>query len=201
MRRHCSPETGFEIRALTVWGRARYLSVTEAPHNIQSLSVSREETFCFFETCQIGGRTHDLRLSKQAASTAGPGPLPFYTRNKKDSEGLKSIRECKNYDKINFLVCWSVARATLFKLRLRTTCATDHVSYPLSNSVRSVGRNWTKNKVGLVCLLADGLFWFFSAEERNLTQTFLSVVELSRREACIEQIVLVLQIIYEQPKR
>ena len=27
----CSPDTGFEIWALAVWGRARYLSVTEAP--------------------------------------------------------------------------------------------------------------------------------------------------------------------------
>ena len=27
------PDTGFEIWALAVWGRARYLSVTEAPHN------------------------------------------------------------------------------------------------------------------------------------------------------------------------
>ena len=33
LRRHCPPDTGFEIRALAVWGRARYLSVTEAPHN------------------------------------------------------------------------------------------------------------------------------------------------------------------------
>ena len=29
----CPPDTGFEIRALAVRGRARYLSVTEAPHN------------------------------------------------------------------------------------------------------------------------------------------------------------------------
>ena len=33
LRCHCPPDTGFEIRALAVWGRARYLSVTEAPHN------------------------------------------------------------------------------------------------------------------------------------------------------------------------
>ena len=33
LRWHCPPDTGFEIRALAVWGRARYLSVTEAPHN------------------------------------------------------------------------------------------------------------------------------------------------------------------------
>ena len=33
MRLHFPPDTGFEIQALAVWGRARYLSVTEAPHN------------------------------------------------------------------------------------------------------------------------------------------------------------------------
>ena len=33
MRWHCPPDTGFEIRALAVWGRAGYFSVTEAPHN------------------------------------------------------------------------------------------------------------------------------------------------------------------------
>ena len=43
IRWHCPPDTWFEIRALEVW--ARYLSVTEAPHNIESLRVSEEETF------------------------------------------------------------------------------------------------------------------------------------------------------------
>ena len=38
------------IRALAVLGRARYLLVTGAPHNIESLRVSGKETFCFFET-------------------------------------------------------------------------------------------------------------------------------------------------------
>ena len=32
------------------WGRAHYLSITEAPHNIEYLQVSGEETFRFFET-------------------------------------------------------------------------------------------------------------------------------------------------------
>ena len=50
MRWHCPPDTGFEIRAMAVWGRARYLSFTKALHNIESLRVSGEETFCFFET-------------------------------------------------------------------------------------------------------------------------------------------------------
>ena len=37
-------------RIRKVWGRARYLSVMEAPHNIESLRVRKEESFCFFET-------------------------------------------------------------------------------------------------------------------------------------------------------
>ena len=37
VRWHCPPDTHFEIRAQVVWGQARYLSVTEAPHNIESL--------------------------------------------------------------------------------------------------------------------------------------------------------------------
>ena len=47
---HCPPDTWFEIRAPAVWGRARYLSVTEAPHNFGSLRVGGEEIFCFFKT-------------------------------------------------------------------------------------------------------------------------------------------------------
>ena len=53
MRWHCPPDTGCEIRALAVWGRARYLSVAETPHNVDSLRVSGVEFFCFFEsTCR-----------------------------------------------------------------------------------------------------------------------------------------------------
>ena len=35
VRWHCTPDTGFEIQTLEVWGRTRYLSVTEAPHNTE----------------------------------------------------------------------------------------------------------------------------------------------------------------------
>ena len=71
MRRHCPPDTGFEIRAC-------YLSVTEAPHNIESLQVSEIKTFCFFGTWEGWSvvRTRDFRLSTQAALTTAPGPPP-----------------------------------------------------------------------------------------------------------------------------
>ena len=48
--RHRYPDTGIDIRALAVRGRARYLSVKEAPNNIKSLRISGEETFCFYVT-------------------------------------------------------------------------------------------------------------------------------------------------------
>ena len=39
IRWHCPPDVGFKIWTLTVWGRARYLSVTESHHNIEHLRV------------------------------------------------------------------------------------------------------------------------------------------------------------------
>ena len=58
-----------EIRAMAVWGRAPYFSVTEAPIlNLYEWAGKKhfEETFW---TC-------DLRLYKQAASTTAPDPPP-----------------------------------------------------------------------------------------------------------------------------
>ena len=75
IRWHCPPDTGFEIRNLAVWGRARYFSVMEAPHNSESLQVRREETFCFFETWRPEWGSSP-RLSKHADLTTAPGPPP-----------------------------------------------------------------------------------------------------------------------------
>ena len=57
LRWHCPPDTGFEIRALSVWGRARYLSVTEAPHNTNFHTWMGKKHFCFFQTAETGNRT------------------------------------------------------------------------------------------------------------------------------------------------
>ena len=45
MRWHCPPDTGYEIRTLAFWGRARYFSVTEAPHNINFLRWAGKKHF------------------------------------------------------------------------------------------------------------------------------------------------------------
>ena len=61
MRRHCPPDTEFEIRYLAVWDRAR--SRSRSPLNIESSRVSGEETFLFLWNLNaIAGRfTHCTR--------------------------------------------------------------------------------------------------------------------------------------------
>ena len=89
MRWHCPPDTGFEILALAVWGRAGYFSATWAPHNTEFHTWIGKKHFCFCQTVKTGNRTlawkaavlattlsPDLRLSKKAALTTAPEPPP-----------------------------------------------------------------------------------------------------------------------------
>ena len=64
----------FNIRALVVWGRARYLSVTEASPNTESLRVSGGKTF--FEIRMPERETNPRSQTFQAAFTTAPGPRP-----------------------------------------------------------------------------------------------------------------------------
>ena len=46
----------------------------EAPHNIEYLRVSGEESFVSLKSeCESGIRTRDLRFARQAALTTAPG--------------------------------------------------------------------------------------------------------------------------------
>ena len=76
LRWHCPPDTGFEIRALAVWGRARYLSVTEAPHNTNFHTWMGKKQFCFFQTAETGNRTRTLAW-KAVVLTTTLGPPPY----------------------------------------------------------------------------------------------------------------------------
>ena len=74
LRWHCPSDTGFEIRALAVWGPARYFSVTEAPHWLSH--VDGEETF-FVSFKPPRPRTEPRTLAWKAAvltTTLGPPP-------------------------------------------------------------------------------------------------------------------------------
>ena len=68
LRWHCPPDTGLEIRALAVWGRARYLSVTEAPHNTNFHTWMGKKQFCFFQTAETGNRTPDSGVKGSGAN-------------------------------------------------------------------------------------------------------------------------------------
>ena len=68
LRWHCPPDTGFEIRSLAVWGRARYLSVTEAPHNTDFHTWMGKKHFCFFETAETGNRTPNSGVKGSGAN-------------------------------------------------------------------------------------------------------------------------------------
>ena len=75
LRWHCPPDTGFDIRALAVWGRARYPSVTDAPHNTNSHTWMGKKQFCFFQTARPGTEPRTLAW-KAAVLTTALGPPP-----------------------------------------------------------------------------------------------------------------------------
>ena len=68
LRWHCPPDTGFEIRALAVWGRARYFSVTAAPHNTDFHTWMGKKHFCFFQTAVTGNRTPNSGVKGSGAN-------------------------------------------------------------------------------------------------------------------------------------
>ena len=73
MRLHCPPDTGFEIRALEVWGRARHLSVAEAPHNTEFYTWMGEKQSCFFKPPRPGTEPQTLAW-KTVVPTTTLGP-------------------------------------------------------------------------------------------------------------------------------
>ena len=76
LRWHCPPDTRFENRALAVWDRARYLSVTEAPHNIDFHTCMGKKHFCFIQTAETGNRTLNSGVKGSGANHYTLGPPP-----------------------------------------------------------------------------------------------------------------------------
>ena len=96
LRWHCPPDTGFEIRALAVWGRARYLSVTEAPHSTNFHTWMGKKQFCFFQTAETGSRTPDSGVKGSGANHYPRAPAP---ENLKVSEPWnKKLSRSRCYD-------------------------------------------------------------------------------------------------------
>ena len=79
LRWHWPPDTWLEIRALAVWGRARYLLVTEAPHPT-ILTFTRgwvRNIFCFFQTAETGNRTPNSGVKGSGANQYPRAPAHF----------------------------------------------------------------------------------------------------------------------------
>ena len=69
IRWHFPPDTGFEILALAVWGRARYLSVTEAPHNTEIYTWMGKKHFCSFKPPRPGTELRTLAWTAAVLTT------------------------------------------------------------------------------------------------------------------------------------
>ena len=79
MRWHCPSDTGFEIRALAVWGRACYLWVTEAFHNTEFHTWMGKKHVCFFQTAETGKRTPNSSVKGSGANHYPRAPAWFFT--------------------------------------------------------------------------------------------------------------------------
>ena len=56
------------MQTLEVWGRARYLSITEAPHYTEFYKWVEKKHFCFFQTAETGKRTQSFSVKGSGAS-------------------------------------------------------------------------------------------------------------------------------------
>ena len=92
LRWHCPPDAGFEIRSLAVWGRARYLSVTEAPHNTDFHTWMGKKQFCFFQTAETGNRTPDSSVKGSGANHYPRAPARVWN---KTSILLLNVHQCQ----------------------------------------------------------------------------------------------------------
>ena len=74
LRWHCPQDTGFKIRALAVWGRARYLSVTEAPHKTDFHTWMGKKHFLFLSNRRDREPEPRTLAWRAAVLTTTPGP-------------------------------------------------------------------------------------------------------------------------------
>ena len=64
----CPPDTEFETQTLDIWGRARYLSVTEASANAEFYEWMEKKLFRFFQTAETGKRTPNSSMEGSGAN-------------------------------------------------------------------------------------------------------------------------------------
>ena len=80
-RWHRPPDTRFEIRALAVPGRARYLSVTDASHNTEFYEWMEKKHFRFFRTAETGKRIPNSSLKGSGANHYPRAPALYFKQH------------------------------------------------------------------------------------------------------------------------
>ena len=91
VRWHCPPDTGFEIRALAVWGRARYFSVTEAPHNTDFHTWMGKKHFLFLLNRRDREPNPELWREGSGANHYPRAPPPYTAAKSSVSPALCAV--------------------------------------------------------------------------------------------------------------
>ena len=82
---------------MAVWGRARYLSVTEAPTVLNLHEWAGKKHFVSLKLeCQSGARTRDIRLSKQRLRPATVDSDDVLQSRKAVTSSLKVITQLRD---------------------------------------------------------------------------------------------------------
>ena len=129
---HWPPDTWFEIQTLEVWGRARYLFVTEDPHNTELYEWMGKKHFCFFQTADTGTRA-------PSSSVKGSGAINHYP---KAPALLYACNQCTPIYQFNFewtgkiLISWIPGRGLNHPLHCRE-CRTAVANSQLTGNLKS----------------------------------------------------------------
>ena len=78
--------------------RARYLSVTEAPHNTNFHTWMGKKQFCFFQTAETGNRTPDSGVKGSGANHYPRAPTPKHETLESCLRGCLEDRTCSGFD-------------------------------------------------------------------------------------------------------
>ena len=147
LRWHCPPDTGFEIRALAVWGRTRYLCVTEATHNTRRWG---RNIFVSFKPPRPG--TEPRTLAWKAAvltTTLGPPPSLIISKTYERDDVREHDRQRDHFQNCSIFVARRVRR--------RAGCHASHVALHVVIG-RRVGV-WTNTRFSCVLCFINEMKW------------------------------------------
>ena len=151
MRWHCPPDIAFEIRTLAVWGRVRYFSFTEAPRNIESLRMSREETFCFFETWMPERGSNPRSPTSQADSPRPCNPADTRLGAKVLGTSVLEYRFCstRRYSVLVLLKSTCTRTCTRVLLKIKVLLTSTYEYFTSTNHLKLVQNSSQKNHKSL----------------------------------------------------